>query len=82
MYKRQVISFFTFFIYLLFYNFQPVVAIRSLVTGAVLLILYNLVLLVPETCLLYTSNGVHIWAYDCAVTDRSMKLDAPVPVIL
>ena len=27
-------------------------------------------------------NGVHIWAYDCAVTDRSMKLDAPVPVIL
>ena len=42
-----VISFFTFFIYLLFYNFQPVVAIRSLVTGAVLLILYNLVLLVP-----------------------------------
>ena len=44
-----VISFFTFFIYLLFYNFQPVVAIRSLVTGAVLLILYNLVLLVPET---------------------------------
>ncbi len=27
-------------------------------------------------------NGVRIWAYDCAVTDRSMKLDAPVPVIL
>ena len=27
-------------------------------------------------------NGVRIWAYDCAVTDRSMKLDAPVHVIL
>lgn len=32
-------AFLPFFIYLLFYNFQPVVAIRSLVTGAVLLIL-------------------------------------------
>ena len=27
-------------------------------------------------------NGVHVWAYDCAVTDCTMKLDAPVPVIL
>lgn len=27
-------------------------------------------------------NGVRILAYDCAVTDRTMKLDAPVPVIL
>ena len=27
-------------------------------------------------------NGVHVWAYDCSVTDRTMKLDAPVPVIL
>lgn len=51
-----VISFFTFFIYLLFYNFQPVVAIRSLVTGAVLLILYNLVLLVPETARIYRQS--------------------------
>lgn len=27
-------------------------------------------------------NGVHIWAYDCTVTENTMKIDAPVPVIL
>lgn len=27
-------------------------------------------------------NGVHIWAYDCVVTENSMKIDAPVKVIL
>lgn len=27
-------------------------------------------------------NGVHVWAYDCIVTENSMKLDAPVRVIL
>lgn len=51
-----IISFFTFFIYLLFYNFQPMIAIRSLVTGAILLILYNLALLVPETARIYRQS--------------------------
>lgn len=51
-----IISFFTFFIYLLFYNFQPMIAIRSLVTGAILLILYNLALLVPETAQIYRQS--------------------------
>ena len=51
-----IISFFTFFIYLLFYNFQPMIAIRSLVTGAILLILYNLALLVPETAWIYRQS--------------------------
>lgn len=27
-------------------------------------------------------SGVHIWAYDCTVTENSMKIDKPVPVIL
>ena len=37
-------------------QFPAVVAIRSLVTGAVLLILYNLVLLVPETARIYRQS--------------------------
>ena len=28
------------------------------------------------------NNGVHIWAYDCVVTENSMKIDAPVRVRL
>ena len=27
-------------------------------------------------------NGVHVWAYDCVVTENSMKIDAPVRVVL
>ena len=27
-------------------------------------------------------RGVHIWAYDCIVTEDSLQIDAPVPVIL
>lgn len=27
-------------------------------------------------------NGVHIWAYDCIVTETSMAIDSPVPVVL
>ena len=27
-------------------------------------------------------NGVHVWAYDCVVTENSMRIDAPVKVIL
>ena len=27
-------------------------------------------------------NGVHIWAFDCIVTENSMAIDAPVPVML
>ncbi|MBQ6835313.1 MAG: DNA/RNA nuclease SfsA [Lachnospiraceae bacterium] len=27
-------------------------------------------------------NGVHVWAYDCVVTENSMKIDAPVTVRL
>lgn len=28
------------------------------------------------------NNGVHVWAYDCVVTENSMKIDAPVKVVL
>ena len=28
------------------------------------------------------NNGVHVWAYDCVVTENSMKIDAPVAVRL
>lgn len=28
------------------------------------------------------NNGVHVWAYDCIVTENSMKIDAPVKVML
>lgn len=28
------------------------------------------------------NNGVHVWAYDCIVTENSMKIDAPVAVKL
>lgn len=55
-YIGVIISFFTFFIYLLFYNFQPMIAVRSLVTGSILLILYNLVMLVPETARIYRQS--------------------------
>lgn len=27
-------------------------------------------------------HGVHVWAYDCLVSENSMKIDRPVPVIL
>lgn len=27
-------------------------------------------------------NGVHVWAYDCTVTENSMTVDLPVPVVL
>lgn len=27
-------------------------------------------------------NGVHIWAYDCLITETSMTIDSPVPVLL
>lgn len=51
-----LIIFFTFFIYLLFYNFQPMVAIRSLVVGSVCLILYNFSIFVPETARIYRQS--------------------------
>ena len=51
-----LIIFFTFFIYLLFYNFQPMVAIRSLVIGSVCLILYNFSIFVPETARIYRQS--------------------------
>ena len=51
-----LIIFFTFFIYLLFYNFQPMVAIRSLVIGSVCLILYNFSIFIPETARIYRQN--------------------------
>lgn len=51
-----LIIFFTFFIYLLFYNFQPMVAIRSLVIGSVCLILYNFSIFIPETARIYRQS--------------------------
>lgn len=45
--------FFTFFIYLLFYNFNPFVAIASLVVGSILLILYNLAIFIPRAVEIY-----------------------------
>lgn len=27
-------------------------------------------------------SGVHVWAYDCVVTENSMRIDAPVKVLL
>lgn len=27
-------------------------------------------------------RGVRVWAYDCTVTENSMKIDAPIPVLL
>ena len=45
--------FFTFFIYLLFYNFNPFVAIASLVAGSILLIFYNLAIFIPRAVEIY-----------------------------
>ncbi len=28
------------------------------------------------------NNGVHVWAYDCVVTENTMVIDQPIPVLL
>lgn len=53
LYMGITLVFFTFFVYLLFYNFRPMIAVTSLVAGSSLLILYNLIILIFK--------GIHIY---------------------